>query len=129
MSFRTDAYYGVKPSSTADYIAIDSLDVSQYDKFSMQFQNSSTIGNISAIVVEAAIDPTTADSALREAPNWVQLSTNTLPQPDLLAAGASTMTSAVDNAYHRLRIKMSVTASDSKQVLTVRLSGHTITRS
>lgn len=108
-------------ATAANVIMTDTIDISNFDKFSLCYKNSSTAAAFIDLQVQVATNP--AASASDTADNWVQVPTATLPQPSALGALATVLTGPIENTYNRMRITGRLSVSASIQVLEVQISG------
>src|SRR3990167_7121608 len=107
MGYKFQRYISEASTATATYTCINTIDVSDYDKFCLVYQNQNSAAvSVIHMSVEASVDPITDSAGTATAPAWFIVNTSTLPVPSALAASAIVATSAVDNVYRYLRVKM-----------------------
>jgi hypothetical protein len=101
---------------------IGPIDISAFDRFSMQFQNVGAVALVECIV-EVAYD--SSGTAAGVPPNWVQINTSTLPQPSALGATATNLTtsSVIINNFKWLRVKAAGATTAAVGVLAVTIGG------
>lgn len=111
MSFKVERYSNIAWSGTAATIITPSIDVSNFDKFSIQIENNNTAtaDTLIHIAVQGSNNP--ADSAANSAPNWVALNTTTYPIASALGATAALLTIPYNNAYKFIRFEVTRSAT------------------
>lgn len=110
------------PATTASTV-IGPIDISEYDKFAIQFFNNHATVALAECIVEVAYD--SSGTAAGIAPNWVLLNTATLPQPSALGPTATTLTtsSVVNNCFKWIRVKAAGTAAMAVGSLSITIGG------
>jgi len=81
------------PSATGTVI-VGPVDVSNYDKFSVMYENLNTAITFLGMTVQASFDGS----------SWANLSTATLEVPSTLSATSIALSSRVDNSWKWLRV-------------------------
>lgn len=120
----TDFSYAGAPvgfNTATTGIVIPTVDISNFDRFSILFQNSGTTIIVRNVIVQAAYDPTPSQSDVAD--NFVQIPTATLPQPCAIGALSQVLIAPVTNAYKYLRVLASTDASTTAPLLTVTIGG------
>jgi hypothetical protein len=104
---------------TATAVVVEPIDIGDYDKFSLVYQNYNSGIALTDLIVQVAMTP--SGTAVDVPPNWYQLSTATLPQPSALGATAVVISPPVDNTYKWLRVlaKAGTTATAGSLAVTV----------
>jgi len=115
-NYKSFAFYsGAITTASAD-VLIGTIDIGNYDKFSLFYANLSAT-SVLVLTVQVATDPDTTSG------NWVTLSTATLEQPDALGTASTVVTSVVDNSWKYLRVLGNATATAVVNSLRVNVSG------
>lgn len=110
-------------TAAAATTVIGPIDISEYDKFAVQFFNNHATIALAECLVEVAYDA--SGTAAGVAPNWVLLNTATLPQPSALGPTATTLTtsSVVNNCFKWLRVRAAGTATAIVGSLSITIGG------
>lgn len=121
--FKSFRYFSEPGTSTAtNSVMIQSMDVSNFDKFSLIFKNCATSNPFVDLKIEASAYP--ADSAANTAPTWIEVHSSIMSVPSALGSTATVMTIPVDNTYHYLRVLGRTTNSAATaRVLEVQVQG------
>ena len=115
--FSTQTHYNTAAIATATTtVTIGPIDIRDYERFSLMYQNNNTAGALIACRVETAYDPS-ANFGVTGAPNWALVNTTTLPQPSALAASGTVLTTAVENTYAYIRFLVAVSTTEAAQLV------------
>ena len=123
MSYHTITLIGNNATATTTHTVVSAFNVARFDKFTLELQNCSTAVDVSAISLQAALDPTPEASGTFEHINWVSIS-GIVPLQDKLGPTASIFTSAVNNAWSWLRLRGAYSAAGANQHLILQIGGH-----
>lgn len=98
-------------SGTAVQPITPSIDVSEFDRFSIQIenQNTATGANLIHLGIQASNNP--GDTAANLSPQWFTPNTTTLPIASALGATAGLLTIPYNNAYNFIRIEAARSAT------------------
>lgn len=124
MSYRSKKYISNAPTNSSTVSVITKpIDVSGWDKFSMQILNQNTAIACLDLQVQGTLHETYI-SATNSANQWVEVPTSILAVNQTLGATAVTMTTAVNNAYRYLRVLASTDSTATAGSFQVIVGGH-----
>lgn len=122
MAYESRKYVADPALTASNGVLIESFDLTGYDKFCMLFQNENTAAAFIDLRVQAAINP--SDSAITEAPIWVEVNTATIPSPSALGVSATVLTSSIESCYKWLRVIGRTNNSAAGDTLSLTVAGH-----
>jgi hypothetical protein len=105
MSFKYERVNSLAWTGTAITVITPSIDVSNYDRFSIQIENNLTATHGALVHLAMQVSNHPADSAADSAPNWVSANSTTFPLASALGATAGLMTIPYNNAYRFIRLE------------------------
>src|SRR5687767_14473032 len=121
MSYKVERHVSLAVTATATVNLTNSIDVSNYDKFCIQIENSSTANGLVHIQLQGSLFP--SNSAADIPPTWVNLSTASYPLASALVQTAVIASIPYDNAYKYIRIQGRTSATAVAGIFTVRIGG------
>ncbi len=121
MSYKVDRHSSLAVTATATVNLTNSIDVSNYDKFCIQIENSSTANGLVHIQLQGSLKP--SDSAADTAPTWVNLNSTTYPLASALGQTSVIASIPYDNVYNYIRVQGRASATASAGIFTVRIGG------
>lgn len=124
LRFRAHKHFSNQVPLTTAAVVIGPVDIREFDKFSLVYQNYGN-GALSECIVQVAMEASATAAGVP--PAWVAINSTTLPQPSALGATAVVATTAVDNTFAWLRVLAAAAASKTAGTFSIHIGGFTRT--